>query len=367
MNEYEQVVKEAELALSNGEYKKCINLLNPIFEDFQVSTQEGVNIRMMLITAFSGINKKDKSVELCKQLTKSKYSYIREDAKSLIQILNSPNLEIPDDWNIEIENSSISKEFKSITPQNKISKTTKQYINTFDLPTGETKPFQKGFIFFTFLLSILMLFLLSGCVKVESNLDLREIESINFNLNISTKYVNKLPWQLNFENQIQDISTSKEISSNNNNFVLKKEGLGIKKIDLYINQILNIASNSIGTDLKNIKINHFEENYFIGKRYFFNIELDLTNLKNIDELEIFINIINPSKVSIPKENKYINLVDKTIKWEILQGKINQIEFSYWNWNKLLLWTFIILLLITFAYFIRNKRYELGSNLPQLPS
>ena len=212
-----------------------------------------------------------------------------------------------------------------------------------------------------------MLFLLSGCVKVETNLDLREIESINFNLKVSTKYVNKLPWQLNFESQIQDISSSKEISSNNVNFVLKKEGLDIKEIDPFINQILNIASNSIGTDLKNIKINHFEKNYFIGKRYFFNIELDLSNLKNIDELEIFINIINPSKVSIPKENKYINLAEKTIKWEILQGKINQIEFSYWSWNKILIWSFIIILLIMFAYFIRDKRYELGSNLPQLPS
>ena len=67
-----------------------------------------------------------------------------------------------------------------------------------------------------------MLFLLSGCVKVETNLDLREIEAINFNLKVSTKYVNKLPWQLNFESQIQDISSSKEISSNNVNFVLKK-------------------------------------------------------------------------------------------------------------------------------------------------
>ena len=87
----------------------------------------------------------------------------------------------------------------------------------------------------------------------------------------------------------------------------------------------------------------------------------------MDDLEIFINIINPSKASLIKDNKNLIVNKNKITWKILPGEINQVNFSFWYWNKSLIWSSAILLLILFAYYIRKKRYELGSNLPQLPS
>ena len=147
MTEYQQVINKAEIALNNGEYNYCINLLNPLLEKFTTSTYEGVNIRMILITSLSGLNKQEESIKICKQLKKSKYSHVREEAKALIQILDSPNLKIPDNWNIKFEDSIIDKEFKQKITQNKYSEETQKYIKITDQPTGETKPFQKGFIF----------------------------------------------------------------------------------------------------------------------------------------------------------------------------------------------------------------------------
>ena len=57
MTEYQQVINKAEIALNNGEYNYCINLLNPLLEKFTTSTYEGVNIRMILITSLSGVNR----------------------------------------------------------------------------------------------------------------------------------------------------------------------------------------------------------------------------------------------------------------------------------------------------------------------
>ena len=112
MTEYKQVINKAELALNNGEYNYCINLLSPLLEKLTVSTHEGVNIRMILITSLSGANRKEESIEICKQLRKSKYSHVREEAKSLLQILDSPNLKIPDNWNLKFESSFINEESK---------------------------------------------------------------------------------------------------------------------------------------------------------------------------------------------------------------------------------------------------------------
>ena len=367
MTEYEKVINKAQIALNNGEYKYCINLLNPLLEKFTPSTNEGVNIRMILITSLSGANRQEESIEICKQLRKSKYSHVRDEAKALQQILDSPNLKIPDNWNVKFEDNIIDKEFRQTAAQNKYSERVQKFIKISDQPTGETKPFQKGFSIFVVILFILIIFLLSGCVRIENNLDLREIESINYDLRISSKYLKKIPWQLKFESELKEIISSKEIFLDDDIFLFHKKGMNLSETEKNINKILKISSTNISTNLKDIEIDKFEKNYILGKKYFYKINLDLLELENFNDLEIFFNIVNPSKANINKENKNINTNKNKIIWKILPGEINHIEFSFWHWNRSLIWTSIVVLLIIFAYYIRKKRYELGSDLPQLPS
>ena len=367
MNEYQQVINKAEIALNNGEYNYCINLLNPLLEKFTTSTYEGVNIRMILITSLSGLNKQEESIKICKQLKKSKYSHVREEAKALLQILDSPNLKIPDNWNIKFEDSIIEKKFKQKITQNKYSEETQKYIKITDQPTGETKPFKKGFIVLILIIFILLTSLLSGCVRIENNLDFSEIDNINYDLRIDSKYIKKIPWQLTFESELKKITSSKEIYINDDIFLLHKKGLNLTETKNYINKILKIASDIISTNLKDIEIDKFERNYIFWKKYFYTINLDLLKLEQFNDLEIFIHINNPSNTLLLKANKNIDINKNEISWRILPGEINQIEFSFWYWNRSLIWTLVVLLLIAFAYYIRKKRYELGSNLPQLPS
>ena len=367
MTEYEQVIKKAELALNNGEYNYCINLLSPLLEKFTTSTHQGVNIRMILITSLSGVNRQEESIKICKQLRKSKFSHVREEAKGLLQILDSPNLKIPDNWNVKFEDSIIDKEYKQTTLQNKYSEKKQKYIKISDDPTGETKPFQKGFTILLFSIFVVIIFLLSGCVRIENNLDLRGIDSINYELRIDSKYLKKIPWQLNFESELKKFYTSKEIFTDDDMFLFRKKGLDIIETENQINKILKIASANISTNLKDIEIDKLEKNYILGSKYFYKINLDLLDLEKFEDLEIFINIINPSKVSTYRDYNNININKNKITWEILPGKINQIEFSFWSWNRSLIWTSMVLLFIIFAYYIRKRKYQLGSNLPQLPS
>ena len=368
MDSYKQVVEKAEFALKKGEYNFCIEYLYPIIESYPSSSKEGVNLRTLIITALSGINKKEEAKKFCKELLKSHDYKVRENAKYLMEIIDSPEIKKPDNWNITIESSPTlnKKSLTSIKP-NKNNKKEKKFINTSNIPTGETRPFQKGFIFIISLLLLLLIPLLSGCVKIEDTLDLSEINSIKNNFEIKSKYIKKFPWQINFEDKIKDIFPDAEISKGELDFSFTSKNLNIETAQDTIYKIQKTASELLG-ESTDLKINSIENNFFFLKKYNYRIDFDLENLLYIEDLELTLNIINPNRVSVLEiDNPSIEVSKNFIKWELIPGKINSIEFSFWNWNKLLLGFLLILLLIVFAYFVRFYRYQIGSKFPELPS
>ena len=367
MDSYKQVVEKAELALIKGEYNFCIEYLYPIIESYPPSSKEGANLRTILITALSGINKKEEAKIFCKELLKSLDYKVRENAKYLMEIIDSPEIKKPENWNINFEsNPALDKtSLSSLKPNNQ--KKEKKFIDTSNIPTGQTKPFQKGFIFIISLLLLLLIPLLSGCVKVEDTLDISEIDAINNNFEIESKYIKKFPWQINFEQKIKEIFPDGEISTGELDFSFKNKNLSMETAQETLYTIQKIAGEVFG-ESTDLKIDSIENNFFFLKKYNFRVDFDLQNLLYVEDLELTLNIVNPNKVSVRDlENSNVEVSNNFIKWELIPGELNSLEFSFWNWNKLLLGFLIILLLISIAYFLRFYRYQIGSNFPELPS
>ena len=96
--------------------------------------------------------------------------------------------------------------------------------------------------------------------------------------------------------------------------------------------------------------------------------MDLNSIQGIDNLELIFKIIHPNKAILTdKNNSNLEITKNLIIWNLSQGQINSLEFSYWSLNKLLIGVFTILLIIILAYLLRFYRFKLGSDLPQLPS
>ena len=96
--------------------------------------------------------------------------------------------------------------------------------------------------------------------------------------------------------------------------------------------------------------------------------MDLNSIQGVDNLELIFKIINPNKASLThKNNSNLEITKNIIIWHLNQGQINSLEFSFWNWNKLLIGISFISLIIILAYLLRLYRFKLGSDLPQLPS
>ena len=121
MDSYKKVVETAELALIKGEYNLCIDYLNPIIKSYPPSSKEGVNLRTIIITALTGINKKEEAKIFCKELLKSHNSKVREDAKYLMEIIDSPEIKKPENWNVTIETNATLKK-NLLPPQSQIKR-----------------------------------------------------------------------------------------------------------------------------------------------------------------------------------------------------------------------------------------------------
>ena len=212
-----------------------------------------------------------------------------------------------------------------------------------------------------------MIPLLSGCVKVEDTLDLGELDSITNNLVIESKYIKKFPWQLKFEEKMKDIFPDAEIEQDESTFSLKHKNLNLEDAK----QVLKITQNTAGElagGSTNIEINTTQKNFIFFKKYFYRLDLDLSSIQGVDNLELIFKIIYPNKATLTdKSNSNLEITKNQIIWNLNQGQINSLEFSFWNLNKLLIGIFIILIIILLAYLLRFYRFKLGTDLPQLPS
>tara|TARA_B100001989_G_scaffold197211_1_gene145833 strand:- start:685 stop:1545 length:861 start_codon:yes stop_codon:yes gene_type:complete len=285
-----------------------------------------------------------------------------------MEVIDSPDIKKPENWNVQFEcDPSINKKSLNSLRKKKEVFEKKKFINVTDTPTGETKPFQKGFSFILFLLLLLLIPLLSGCIKVENTLDLREFDSINNNLVIESKYIKKFPWQLKFEEKMKEIFPDAEIEQGESTFSMKNKNLDLENI----RQVLKIIQNQAGElagGSTNIEINTIQKNYIFFKKYFYRVDLDLKNIRDVDNLELNFKIIHPNKATYTsKNNSNVVTTKNLIIWNLNQGETNSLEFSFWSLNKLLIGTFIILIIIILAYSLRFYRFKLGTDLPQLPS
>jgi len=368
MKTYEQVLRKVELALSKGDYHFCIEFLLPIIESFPSSSKEGANLRTILITAFCGINKKEEAKKFCKELLKSYDNKTRENAKYLMEVIDSPDIKKPKNWNVEFESdqSLNKKSLNSLRKKREVVKK-KKFINITDTPTGETKPFRKGFSLIIFLILLLLIPLLSGCVKIENTVDLNELDSISNYLVIESKYIKKFSWQKKFEEKIKDTFPDAEIGQSESSFYMKNKNLNLENTKQVLKIIQNTAGEFAGGST-NLEINATQKNFILFKKYFYMMYLDLKSIQSVDNLELIFKIIHPHKATLSgKKNSNLDITKNLIIWKLKPGQMNSLEFSFWSWNKFFIGTLIIFITIILASLLRFYRFKLGTDLPQLPS
>jgi len=166
---------------------------------------------------------------------------------------------------------------------------------------------------------------------------------------------------------MKDIFPDAEIEQDESTFSLKHKNLNLEDTK----QVLKITQNTAGElagESTNIEINTTQKNFIFFKKYFYRLDLDLTSIQGVENLELIFKIIHPNKVTLTdKNNSNLEITNNLITWKLNPGKMNSLEFSIWSWNKLFIGVSIIFVVIILAYALRLYRFKLGTDLPQLPS
>ena len=166
---------------------------------------------------------------------------------------------------------------------------------------------------------------------------------------------------------MKDIFPNAEIGQEESIFSMKNKNLDIKKTKEVLKIIENTAGELAGGST-NIQINTTQKNFIFFKKYFYRVDLDLNSIKGFDNLELIFKIIHPNTATLTDQNNSnLKITKNLIIWNLNQGQMNSLEFSFWSFNKLLIGISIILIIIILAYSLRFYRFQLGTDLPQLPS
>ena len=151
---------------------------------------------------------------------------------------------------------------------------------------------------------------------------------------------------------MKDIFPDAEIEQDESTFSLKNKNLNLEDTK----KVLKITQNTAGElagESTNIEINTTQKNFIFFKKYFYRLDLDLNSINGIDNLELIFKIIHPNKAILTdKNNSNLEITKNLIIWNLNQGKINSLEFSFWSINKLLIGISIILIIIIFGLFIK---------------
>ena len=81
-------------ALARGDYNQSLESLEILAKEFPLSSKEGAEIRILMVTALTGQGEDgqvEKAISMCQNLLTHKESTIRLEAKQLLSILKAPS------------------------------------------------------------------------------------------------------------------------------------------------------------------------------------------------------------------------------------------------------------------------------------
>ncbi len=355
----------AEAAIEKGEYELCLKNLGNLIQSYSINTDEGAKIRMMMITAYMGKGEDDKAKSMCRKLTRCKNTEQRQIAKQLLSVLDSPKLERPENWSIKLP----VIEFNSTENSNFYSKGKKKMKKEtiYIPPTGPTKNLGIGFSILVFITLTFLTILLSGCVKIRTELNFPAQDRVQLNVTIKNSSKKLLSWQTKFQNSLQSLYPKiTHITSTNGKQIIRTRILKSSDANEMLQKISYMAAESAGIDLAAPQLSLKEKNWLIGVKQDIKLEIDLKDLPEIPGLKLELLFNSKNLRDVKSSPLQINQSKEHSLWEIKEGKLNFIQFHQWKWSPLGVGILVIIIALGLTITLQKLRLDMGFGYPELP-
>ena len=360
-------VAAAEAALERGDYGQCIALLEPLAEATPISDNQGAEIRMLLVTAWMGKGDESKALSTCRLLTRCKDPELKTRARQLLDVLEAPSLARPASWSMQLPTLEMDPR---VGKRPKLFNRRKLRPPPPSPPTGPTRAPAAGFAVLVVTVLIGLTLLLSGCVRITGDLSIPGPDRVEMAWTIDSRSGLKLPWQDAFSRELRAMHLPWKIrNSGNGHLEVKAPPQNSEEAAALLSQTVEAAGRSAGLVLPAPSLRLEERNWLVGLEQELLLELDLSALENLNELQIAVRLGN--QASMRRLESSPSVANKNAKgeliWPLKIGMQNRLQWSQWRWSPLGLGSVVIVALLVLTASLQRLRLLMGFGYPELPS
>ena len=343
-------LRDADNALERGDYGQALELLGPLAEVHPLNSSEGPQIRLLMITALMGQGQDDQAIKMCRLLSRCRDASMRQQAKQLLTILEAPSLERPERWSMRMPELEMNATGSGAAPRAQ-RRRSRRPPPPPPPPTGPTQAPSAGFavLVITVLLGITLL--LSGCVRIDTDLDIKGPNRLALNWEIQSDQERSLPWQAQFtqtlKHEIPGV-TIEQAGQGHQRF--KTAPASSEEVADQLTTLLNIAGETAGVVLPPAQLSLVERNWIVGVHQTLAVVIDLQSLPEIPGLELNLNVNHGREIA-----------------HLQSGQQAVVQLSAWSWSPLGLGSLVVLLLLGISMLLQTIRRQLGFGFPELPS
>jgi hypothetical protein len=360
-------VAAAEAALERGDYGQCIALLEPLAEATPISDNQGAEIRMLLVTAWMGKGDESKALSTCRLLTRCKDPELKTRARQLLDVLEAPSLARPASWSMQLPTLEMDPR---VGKRPKLFNRRKLRPPPPSPPTGPTRAPAAGFAVLVITVLTGLTLLLSGCVRITGDLSIPGPDRVEMAWTIDSRSGLKLPWQDAFSRELRAMHLPWKIrNSGNGHLEVKAPPQNSEEAAALLSQTVEAAGRSAGLVLPAPSLRLEERNWLVGLEQELLLELDLSALENLNELQIAVRLGN--QASMRRLESSPSVANKNAKgeliWPLTIGMQNRLQWSQWRWSPLGLGSVVIVALLVLTASLQRLRLLMGFGYPELPS
>ena len=343
-------LSEAEAALERGDYGQSLDLLLPLAEQHPLNSPEGPGLRLLMITAWMGQGQDDKAIATCRMLSHCRDPKLRQQAKQLLGVLEAPSLDRPERWSMRMPQLELNGSGGGQTSTMRRQRSRRPDLPPLP-PTGPTRSPAAGFAVLVMAVLLGITLLLSGCVRIEADLDLRGPDRLTLRWDVRSTQERPLPWQEQFERDLQrEVPGLKIEQRGPGRQQISSRVMSSQELAQQMAAVVAAAGRAAGVSLPAPVLKLEERNWLLGVQQHVLLMVDLSDLPEIPGLDV-----------------HLSLNQGRVERTALSGTTTEVSWQGWRWNPLGLGGVVVVMLLISSMVLQIVRRKLGFGFPELPA
>jgi hypothetical protein len=326
---------------------------------------------MLMVTALMGLGEGERAAACCRALLGCGDPQRRAQARDLLQVLEAPALRRPRDWSLTLPKLDQAPPLEGIAAGGRRSRQPPKPPPAPLPPVGPTEN-PRGFVALVVvvLTGLLLASLLSGCLRVESDLHFAGPGHVRLRHRLEATAGTPLPFQHQLAATLAEDSPPYQVREDGATTVLTSPLLNLAEASTSLSRTLEVAAAQVGMTLPPPSVELRESNWLLGVRQRGRICLDLRSLPSLPGLQLSLRLSPLETRAVRRAQP--NGVDRAaaprvVRWPLRLGDINTLEIQTWRWNPLGIGALLIAGGLLVVVQVQRMRVRLGLGLPELPA